>query len=355
MIIKNLSFQNFRSFQKQELEFSSDITIIVGENTAGKTNTLEAINLLSTGKSFHASLEVEMVKNGEDVGRVVGEIEGQDGDEKLEVVLTRGIINGAKVPRKKFLINGTPKSYTSFVGTFKTILFGPWDMDLVSRSPSLRRKFLDFICSQVDREYRRCLLSYEKGLRHRNRILQKIREGEARTSQLLFWNTLLIKNGEYITKLREEFISFVNMTPPLNDEELKLEYDKSVISPARLDDYANEEVAAGTTLVGPHRDDFEFLAKKKDEDWRNLAAFGSRGEQRMGILWLKLAELNFIEGKTSQKPTLLLDDVFSELDHRHREVVMRVIDKQQTIMTTADPHTIEELNLPEEKVKIINL
>lgn len=347
MFIKKLTLQNFRSFDKKGFSFEKQTTIIVGSNTVGKTNVLEAISLLSNGKSFRANVEAEMIMTGQDVGRVMCDVGIGEENEKLEIVVTRGELNGEKIPRKKLTINGTAKRFYDFVGTLKTVLFGPWDIDLVTGSPSLRRKFLDSVCSQVDREYRRSLLSYEKGVRQRNKLLLKIREGEAKRSQLMFWDQLLIKNGEYLTHVREEFIDFVNMTEPLDSEELSLEYDRSTISPARIKEYENEEVAAGATLVGPHRDDFAFKSTvstegTKSTESRNLAIYGSRGEQRMVVLWLKLAELAFIDGKSGSRPVLLLDDVFSELDHKHREEVMKTIGRQQTIITTADPHTIEE-------------
>ena len=347
MNIKTLTLQNFRSFAKKEIDFDEGVTIIVGQNTAGKTNILEAVYLLSTGHSFRADVEQEMIQTQEDLARVIGQIVLPDTKLTLEVVLTRGIIHGSKVPRKKISINGASKLFSTFVGNLKTVLFGPWDMDLVNGSPGIRRRVLDTICSQTDREYRRSLLSYEKGLRQRNRLLTRIREGEAKTSQLLFWNTLLIKNGEYITKTREEFINFVNMTPPLNEEVLRLEYDNSVISPSRIEEYSEREIAAGVTLVGPHRDDFKFRSHSslhssgQAQGWRDLGVYGSRGEQRMAVLWLKLAELSYIEGKTQEKPVLLLDDVFSELDQKHQGIVMNIVDRQQTIITTADPHAIE--------------
>jgi DNA replication and repair protein RecF len=222
-----------------------------------------------------------------------------------------------------------------FAGNFKVVLFGPWDMDLVTETPSLRRKFLDTVLSQVDREYRRSILSYEKGVRQRNRLLFRIREEGIARSQLSFWNQLLIKNGDYISQKREEFIGFVNSRPGLRFTDYKLLYDKSVISEGRLEQYKEEEVAAATTLVGPHRDDFAF----KIGNSRDLAAYGSRGEQRMGVLWLKMAELDFIETKSGERPTLLLDDIFSELDHEHRDIVMEITKNQQTIITTADEHT----------------
>jgi DNA replication and repair protein RecF len=111
-----------------------------------------------------------------------------------------------------------------------------------------------------------------------------------------------------------------------------------VISEGRLEQYAEEEVAAATTLVGPHRDDFVFKVINGRQEARELARFGSRGEQRMAVLWLKLAELAFIEEVTGDRPTLLLDDIFSELDHEHRDVVKKVVGDQQTVITAADKH-----------------
>lgn len=352
MKITKLTLQNFRNFTKKQFEFNSQTTVIVGPNASGKTNILEAVYLLATGKSFHAGYEEEMIKDGEEVARVAGEIisiitnSQINTNEKtnLEAVLTRGSLNGTKVARKKLSVNGVSKRLYNFTGNLKAVLFGPWDLGLVTESPSIRRRFLDFVLSQVDREYRRSLLSYEKGLRQRNRVLERIGEGEATRSQLLFWDKLIIKNGNYITQKRQEFIDFVNSTEGFAEESFELEYDKSTISEGRLAQYAEEEVRACATLVGPHRDDIIFKIQNPNNKFqknRNLAAYGSRGEQRMGVLWLKLAELEFIRNMTRTHPVMLLDDIFSELDHRHHEIVMGVVGKQQTIITTADPHNIE--------------
>ena len=326
-MIQKIKLTDFRNFKCRSLEFSDAITTIVGPNASGKTNILESLFLLSTGKSFKARVESEMLRYEQELARVTGQI----GTLKLECMITKGD-NGW--PRKKLLVNGVPKRLVDFAGNFKTVLFGPWDMDLVTESPSIRRKFLDNVLSQVDREYRRAILSYDKGVRQRNRLLFRIREEGVVRSQLLFWNQLLIKNGNYVTQKREELINFVN-----NIGKVKLEYDRSIISEGRLEQYAREEVASATTLVGPHRDDFIFFDKE-----RNLASYGSRGEQRMGVLWLKMAELNFIEDKTGERPTLLLDDIFSELDQEHRGVVMEIAKKQQTIITTTDEHFVENFN-----------
>jgi len=364
MIAKKITISNFRNFKTKTFSFSPKITVIVGPNASGKTNIMESLFLLSTGKSFRARVEEEMISHKEEIARVKGEFLRPK--TSLEVVLTRGEITVGedpekteRVPRKRLLVNGLAKRLIDFAGNLRVVVFGPQDLELVVESPSRRRAFLDTVLSQVDREYRRASLSYDKGLRQRNRLLYRIREEGLSRSQLLFWDRLLIKNGDYISQTRQEFIDFSNSTGPLDNQNFSLYYDKSAISEARLEQYAKEEVAAATTLVGPHRDDFVFKLKnlktKKQKKHRELSRYGSRGEQRMGVLWLKLAELAYIEEKSEEKPTLLLDDIFSELDHEHREVVVRVVKEQQTpqssksgggqvIITTADPHFVEPLS-----------
>jgi DNA replication and repair protein RecF len=364
-VILKIKLSDFRNFKSKSLELSDKITTIVGKNGIGKTNILEALFLLSTGKSFKARSESEMLRYDTEIARISGVVSSKQQaaskgnlatdymlhDTNLEIVITTGE-NGW--PKKRLLVNGIPRRTIDFAGNFKTVLFGPWDMDLVTESPSIRRNFLDTVLSQTDREYRRSIMSYEKGIRQRNKLLWKIREEGVPRSQLLFWNQLLIKNGNYITEKREEFIEFVNKTRGLQStvyqgsdwpsSAYSLQYDKSIISEGRLEQYAREEVASATTLVGPHRDDMQFkIQNSKLKIERDLSAYGSRGEQRMGVLWLKMAELSFIQKVTGERPTLLLDDIFSELDHEHREIVMDVIRGQQTIITTADPHFVAGL------------
>ena len=379
-MINKIQLSKFRNFIAKTVNFDEGITVIVGPNASGKTNILESLFLLSSGKSFHARLEEEMIDYASDIARVKCQIAnalsaqaGKLQNTNLEVVLTRGEIEIAKnkfekTPRKRLLVNGVGKRLLDFAGNFKVVLFGPWDLELVTESPSVRRKFMDTVLSQVDRDYRRASLSYDKGLRQRNKLLWQIRENFSNYSQttgrarLLFWDRLLIKNGDTISKKRQEFIEFVNQTKDFSGQNFSLEYDKSAISEARLEQYAYEEVAAATTLVGPHRDDI--ILKIKDQKSktrlpdeqvktkeRELARYGSRGEQRMGVLWLKLAELAFIEKTTGEKPTLLLDDIFSELDHEHRDIVMKIAKGQQTIISTADPHYVKDFG----KIKKIEL
>ena len=328
-MIKTLSLNHFRNFKEKKLEFSEGINVINAENATGKTNILEAIVFLALGKSFKARVESECIKYNEQIARI-----STDG---LEIVLTKDVEGW---PKKRLLVNGVSKRLIDFVGNIKTVLFAPQDLELVTDGPSLRRNFLDTVLSQVDREYKRALGSYEKGIRQRNRLLLRIREENISRNNLLFWNQLLIKNGDYISKARENLIGYINSL-----ENCHLQYDPSIISEGRLDQYKEAEVASATTLVGPHRDDFIFL-----KDGRNISSFGSRGQQRMEVLYLKLAELSYIEDVTKIKPILLLDDIFSELDHMHREIVMNTLNNYQVIITSADEH-----NMPRIKSSSINL
>lgn len=327
MILKNLTLQNFRSYRKKHWDLSPNNNVVLADNGAGKTNLLEAVYLLARGNSFRAERDEEMILYGEEFGRVTGVMKEQE----LAVFLARP---------KRFFINKAVKSKTDFVGQLACVLFRPEDIDLVLGSPSLRREYLDSVLEQIDREYRRCNLSYQKGLRQRNKLLEKIREGQAERKQLLFWNELLIKNGEIVSAKREGLIEFINREFKQKKLEDSLTYDKSVISPARLEQYANNEVGAGRTLVGPHRDDFIFIRQREGKVKKDLSIFGSRGEQRMAVFNLKLAELEFTEKAIGETPLLLLDDIFSELDHDNRKEVLRLLDKQQTIITTTDEHLI---------------
>lgn len=347
MKLLQAGLQNFRSYTKTSFVFSPQTTIIIGPNTSGKTNLLEAVYLAAVGTSFRAEKDSDMIYWKEEIARVRLNTQGpglKSDQNELEVVITTGLVSGQTAPGKRFFLNSIAKRFIDFAGNLKAVLFWPEDLELVVATPSLRRRYLDFVLTQVDREYRRSLFSYEKGIRQRNKLLERIRDGFANRNQLLFWDQLVIKTGNYLTTKRAELISFINAaTRPFGDFSLK--YDLSVISESRLNHYADAEIAAAVTLVGPHRDDFQFLEKE-----RNLAKFGSRGEQRLAVLWLKLAELDFIEHATHERSVLLLDDIFSELDHRHREEVMQIMPKQQTILTTTDVHFLPEKLLKDAKV-----
>jgi len=323
MILASLQLKNFRNYRKKMVVLTDNTTLIVGDNGAGKTNILEAVYLLATGKSFRATREDQMIFYGENLTRVVGQA-----SEELEIRLTGG--------QKRYLVNGVGKRRMDFVGILRSVLFRPEDIELTLGSPKIRRDYLDSVLEQTDREYRRSNLSYQKGLRQRNKLLEKIREGEGERKQLIFWDQMLIKNGDIVAGKREEFLGFISEGLAKRGLGLKLAYDKSVISVSRLKQYETQEVAAATTLVGPHRDDFGFISRRPGKAEKNLSLYGSRGEQRIAVFAVKLIELEFVAEKSETRPVLLLDDIFSELDARHRQEVVKLLAKQQTIITATD-------------------
>jgi DNA replication and repair protein RecF len=323
------------------------VTLIIGDNARGKTNLIEAIYLLSTGTSFRASRIEEMVQWEAEVGHVAGITSD---DMILLVTVTRGIVQGKRVQKRLFKVNGVGRRRQDFVGYLPCVLFRPEDMDLLTGNPSLRRHFMDDVLVQTNSEYRRSLESYEKALRQRNKLLDMIREGMSPRTALAYWDHVLIKEGQVLTDGRSRLIEAINQAPALMGR-LEVLYDKSLISVDRLQQYEQQELAVGYTLVGPHKDDLTVIDWEGGKE-RNLATYGSRGEQRMAVLWLKEAQLAYIEQQTHQRPLLLLDDILSELDEKHSEVVVRLALQQQTVVTTAHvsteglfPHPVQVIRL----------
>lgn len=350
MTLKSIFLQNFRNYQAEEFKFNGDTTVIIGPNTSGKTNLIEAIFLLATGKSFRTDKDIQMINFKQDLARVKGMVD----QTSLEVMITNGQLGGQTSQFKKFLVNGVAKRRIDFVENFSAVLFSPEDLDIIVDSPSLRRKFLDNVLEQVDREYRLAIISYTKGLRQRNALLENTREtGIRNEKQFEYWDNLIIEFGEKITKKREEFIEFVNNeTKDIFD--FVAFYDKSVISKARLLQYKEAEVASTVTLVGPHRDDFSVsMFNNTRKTTHDIKFYGSRGQQRLVILQLKMLELLFIEKRLGQRPVLLLDDIFSELDEGHIELILEMIGLQQTIITTTHKEFIPSKVL--NKMQVIRL
>lgn len=328
MVFKKLTLQNFRNYKKSEFDFSPKTTIIVGPNAVGKSNLIEALFLLSSGKSFRTDKDKQLLQFGKNVSRVKGSLEDKD----LEIVL-------AETPtlflQKKYLVNGVSKRRADFKSHMKAVLFTPSDLDIVSGQPGNRRRFLDEVLEQTDVEYSNALLSFGKALRQRNALLEKVQLSGVRSDKVFaYWDDLIIKNGQIITKKRQNLINYINNRKK-EIFEFELNYDSSVISVERLLQYKQAEVGAGVTLVGPHRDDVIIKASNKlsktDEEVRY---FGSRGQQRLVSLELKLAQIAVIKERLGEQPILLLDDVFSELDESNINHVLELMNIYQTIATT---------------------
>lgn len=347
MILKSIYLQHFRSYKQQKFDFTDTVTVVIGPNTAGKTNLSEAIHLLSTGKSFRTSSDAQMIAFGEDVGRVGGIIEDENihihkdpntqigaslKPVKVEVVLVNASVNSGRFS-KKFFVNGIAKSRTAIRNILPIVLFRPEELDIVIDSPSIRREFLDSVLEQTDREYAQSLLVYHKALKQRNALLDIAREsGRKNKEQFAYWDKLLIENGQVLTQKREELIAYLNESVK-EIFPLTVMYDHSKISFERLLQYEDAEIGVGNTLVGPHRDDF-FMTMDVEGEARDIKHFGSRGQQRLVVLQLKLLQIAYMQEKLNAPPLLVLDDIFSELDSGHIELVLQTTKGCQTIITT---------------------
>lgn len=334
MQLDRITLENFRSYKKKTFNFSEH-SIIVAPNGSGKTNLLEAIYLLATGESERAGVVEEMITWGAEIGSVAGVVRSEMRDERSEyeeltVVLTPGSYMGKATSKRRYLVDGVARAKSKFVGRLVATLFRPEDMRLMEGSPSRRRGFMDEALSMAHSEYARALTVYEASLRRRNKVLDAIREGVANRAQLSYWDQSVIKNGNILSDYRRGFLEYLSDVV-VSFGKYTLEYDSSAISESRLAQYAEAEVAVGYTLVGPHKDDFRIIVEAKD-----LMKYGSRGEQRLGVLFLKIGAMQYVEAKLNVKSVLLLDDIFSELDSVHRAEVVRMMEGRQTIVTSAE-------------------
>ncbi len=333
MKLESLELTNYRNHQKLKLNFMENTTLITGPNGSGKTNILEAIHLLSTTKPFRGKYDKDIISHETNFAR----IEALVNETKLEfVIMTNPRFDNASI--KKVKVNGVAKTLYGFASALKSVLFSPENIELITASPSHRRKYLDSVLSQVSVDYKRALHDYTKAVRQRNKLLETINETGRGLDQLEFWDAKVVALGITIQEHRTNLFTFMQetLTTKVHEidpsMELQLCYAQSAISKDRITSIRQKEIWAKRTLVGPHRDDFLFLLEDK-----NLAEFGSRGQQRTAILALKLGEIDFIENQTNERPILLLDDVFSEFDEAHKEAVLTVLDKQQTVITSTNP------------------
>lgn len=336
MKIQKLKLTDFRNHKKLVVGFGGDSILIRGINGSGKSNILEAIHLLSTTKSLRTKYDRELINHEADLTRIEATATVDDDNLYLEMVVAKSKTykNGSK---KIVKINKVNKSLNAFAGTLTSVLFTPTDIEILSGSPSLRRKYIDSIFFQIDKDYKKTHSQYTKAVRQRNKILEKINERLANKDQLTFWDEKILELGSNIQRKRKDLFYFIqngilDYTQKLNSKEItyKIKYHKNKITKKRLEEYQKAEIGSKSTLLGPHRDDFGI-----EFDGFDIASYGSRGQQRTTMLALKLCEIDYIVQTTQKHPILLLDDIFSELDPNHKEAVNSIIDLQQTVITTA--------------------
>lgn len=347
MILKKINFHNFRNFERAFFNFNPFLTVIIGENARGKTNLLEGIYFLINGFGFREEKEAELILLGKNNGWVEGIFGEESNIFHFKIILEKT----EKSVEKKFYFDKAKKKLFQYSQDLpKTVLFSPDQMEIITGSPSTRRDYFDKLLGQYDFEYKRHLLNYENALQRRNKILEKGESEEKLKEELKFWDDYLVEQAEYLTKKRNEYIDYLNQHRKLNDKSFYLKYLKNEFTQERLKNFFGEESRWRKTLIGPQRDDFQIFLEGQFE--KNIHTYGSRSEQRMALFWLKINEINYCQQQTEQRPIILLDDIFSELDFHHKKIVLNLIKKYQTIATTTEIEVLEMIEVPRTVIKL---
>ena len=349
MWIKNIKIQNFRNYEKQEINLNKNINIFYGENAQGKTNIIEAIFLGSMGKSFRAKKDSEMIRLGENQATIELEYEKSDRDGKIKINLNR---------QKSIYLNGIKiKKLSELLGNIHIVIFTPDDIDILKGGPQNRRKFLDIMISQLRPNYMHLLNLYLKTIEQRNNYLKQIKEENKDENLLEIWDEKLAEYSIQICKYRTEYIKKIkNKIEKIHGEitngkeKLEIEYLTECKEKTEFLNLLKQrrklDIIKGFTTKGVHRDDFVIYINKKE-----LSTYGSQGQHRTAILSLKLSELNVIYDEIGEYPILLLDDFMSELDSNRRKSLLENIKETQVIITCTDKLDIENLNFLEYNVK----
>jgi DNA replication and repair protein RecF len=352
--LDRLRLADLRSYAELDVAFGAGPQLVWGPNAAGKTSLLEAMVVLARGGSHRTTTDVELIRWGADVTRVVG----HSSTDEIEVALVRpGSAAAATGARKRIRVNGVPRRAPALAERLRVVLFAPEDMLLVAGSPSLRRATLDQLASTLVPGYASELATYGRALQQRNGLLRAIRDETAGRDELRYWDRPFLDAGGAVVAARHALLA--RLTGPLAAAHAEIAPEEAAAAalgveyvtnaPAgygetprdalerRLAETAEKEAWNGTTLVGPHRDDVAFVMGGRD-----LSAFASRGQQRTAILALKLAELDLVTAHDDRPPLLLLDDVFSELDPARRaHLVRRIAELPQAFVTTT---TLDDLD-----------
>ncbi|MGR3741107.1 DNA replication/repair protein RecF [Companilactobacillus sp. DQM5] len=344
MYIKKISLKNFRNYEFLETEFSPNINVFIGKNAQGKTNLLESFFVLALARSHRTSDDKDLIKWGQDFARINARIEKNTNSEKLELIIS-------KAGKKAKANNLEQKKLSNYVGNLNIVLFAPEDLNLIKGNPTQRRRFLDMEIGQISRSYLSNFSQFKKILRQRNNYLKQLQKKVTKdkiyldvlTDQIAAFGTEIIVERKKFLKKLEIYMQSMHTKLTEDKESLKILYKTNSFD-ASLDDKEkiyndlknnyhknyDKEIRAGTTMLGPQRDDIAFLINKRD-----VSDFGSQGQQRTVILSMKLAEVELIKDVIGDYPVLLLDDVLSELDENRQTQLLKAIeDNIQTFITT---------------------
>ena len=332
MIIKSIELADYRNYDSLKLQFDKGTNILYGDNAQGKTNILEAIFVAATTKSHKGSKDREIIRFDREEAHIRTYLEKGGVETRVDMHLRSSKSKGIAVDGQKL------KKAADLLGLCNVVFFSPEDLGIIKNGPSERRRFVDMELCQLDSFYLYNLNHYNKIVNQRNKLLKDMYLNPDLKETLSIWDMQLVSFGSKIIERRRLFVEQLNeiiygIHKKLSGdrEELKIIYEPDVEAEEfekKLKYSQDRDMRSKTTSVGPHRDDFSFVAGDID-----IRKFGSQGQQRTAALTLKLSEIELVKKITKDTPILLLDDVLSELDSNRQNYLLNSIGDIQTIIT----------------------
>lgn len=354
MKIKKITLTNFRNYLATSVAFNDNINVFVGDNAQGKTNILESVVILALTKSHRVINNPNIITFGKSKTLIKGVVKKDNIISKLEINLTDG-------EKKLFINRSNIRKISDYISSLNVIIFTPDDLEIIKGSPNVRRNLLNTQLSQISKTYLNTYNEYNKILKTRNEYLKILFSNNIGDKTYLdILTDKLIEKAVIIYQLRNEYISFINENIDKNYKEISGSTGLSVdyVNNIDIDDFSTEnitkelrsklkknyfrELQYGMTMYGPHRDDLVFKIQEND-----LKMYGSQGQQKLAILCFKLSEIPIFKNYSGFYPVLLLDDIFSELDIKKRNKILKLIKNYdiQSIITTTDLKNISKNSL----------
>lgn len=332
MIIKSLELMNFRNYEFLDLKFSEGTNILYGDNAQGKTNVLEAIYLSATTKSHKGSKDKDIVRFDAEEAHIRTYLEKDQTEYKVDMHLRKNKSKGIAVDGQKL------KKAADLLGLLNVVFFSPEDLSIIKNGPAERRRFVDMELCQLDNFYLYNLNHYNKIVNQRNKLLKDMYFNPQLKDTLNIWDSQLVSFGSKVIERRRiftdqlnEIIYGIHKNLSGGKEELIIRYEPDVeieSFESAMKNSQEKDMKLKQTCVGPHRDDFSFIAEGID-----IRKFGSQGQQRTAALSLKLSEIELVKKLVKDTPVLLLDDVLSELDSSRQQFLLNSLGDIQTIIT----------------------
>jgi DNA replication and repair protein RecF len=342
MTIDKILIKNIRNIKFFSCDFTNNFNVIVGNNAQGKSNLIECLYYIGNLKSFRSNEESDLINFNEKEAKIDANITKKDILSSIKIYLY-------KEKNKYVLINDKKTLKTSdYIGKFNITLFSPDDLFIIKGDSSYRRRFMDNLFSQIDKDYLGYLIDYYKILKQRNQLLKMIKINIEKEQSLDPWDEQIVKYSSLIFRKRSEKVIKINeITNNIHnkfkkDENIVVIYKDTIYCSAgedqanyemsfknKLKRVRSEEISRGISLLGPHRDDLEI----KINDI-NTRIFGSQGQKRSVAISMRMAEAEIIKNEFNEYPVLLLDDIFSELDENRKRDLLSIIEKKSQVFIT---------------------